>query len=92
LDDFIGACDVVTYEFENIALEPVEYLASKLPVHPGPKSLLVAQDRANEKAFVGDLGGRTAPWAKVESVDDLKAAIADIGCPAILKTLRLGYD
>ncbi|MFX8546811.1 hypothetical protein ABTM05_19330, partial [Acinetobacter baumannii] len=44
LDDLIGACDVVTYEFENIALEPVEYLASKLPVHPSPKSLLVAQD------------------------------------------------
>ncbi|MGL4301569.1 MAG: 5-(carboxyamino)imidazole ribonucleotide synthase [Sphingomonas sp.] len=92
LDDLIGACDVVTYEFENIALEPVEYLASKLPVHPSPKSLLVAQDRANEKAFVGDLGGRTAPWAKVTSLEELRAAIAEIGCPAILKTLRLGYD
>jgi 5-(carboxyamino)imidazole ribonucleotide synthase len=92
LDDLIGACDVVTYEFENIALEPVEYLASKLPVHPGPKSLLIAQDRANEKAFVGDLGGRTAPWAKVTSLDELRSAIARIGTPAILKTLRLGYD
>jgi len=92
LDEFIAACDVVTYEFENIAIEPVNYLAGKVPVHPNPASLSVAQDRAREKSFVGDLGGRTAPWARVDTLDDLRAAVAQIGCPAILKTLRLGYD
>jgi len=92
LDEFIAACDVVTYEFENIAIEPVNYLAGKVPVHPNPASLSVAQDRAREKSFVGDLGGRTAPWARVDTLDDLRAAVARIGCPAILKTLRLGYD
>ena len=92
LDDLASACDVVTYEFENIAIEPVEYLAARLPVHPGPASLAVAQDRAHEKTFATEQGGRTAPWAKVSSLDELRAAIAEIGCPAILKTLRLGYD
>ncbi|MFA5969679.1 MAG: 5-(carboxyamino)imidazole ribonucleotide synthase [Sphingomonas sp.] len=92
LDEFIAACDVVTYEFENIAIEPVNYLAGKVPVHPNPASLSVAQDRAREKSFVGDLGGRTAPWARVDTLDELRAAVAQIGCPAILKTLRLGYD
>ncbi|SDA27213.1 5-(carboxyamino)imidazole ribonucleotide synthase [Sphingomonas sp. NFR15] len=92
LDEFAAITDVVTYEFENIALDPIVYLAAKVPVHPAPAALGVAQDRAEEKSFVGELGGRTAPWAKVESLDDLYAAVAAIGTPAILKTLRLGYD
>ncbi|RDE04911.1 5-(carboxyamino)imidazole ribonucleotide synthase [Sphingomonas aracearum] len=92
LDEMAARCDVVTYEFENIALEPVTYLAGKVPVHPAPRALEIAQDRANEKAFVGGLGGRTAPWAKVTSLAELEAALATVGAPAILKTLRLGYD
>lgn len=92
LDELAASCDVITYEFENIALEPIEYLASKRPVHPDPKALGVAQDRATEKQFVNDLGGRTAAWRKVTSREELDASIAAIGCPAILKTLRLGYD
>src|SRR3546814_21150146 len=39
-----------------------------------------------------DLGGRTAPCAAVTSRAGLDAAIAEIGCPAILKTTRFGYD
>jgi 5-(carboxyamino)imidazole ribonucleotide synthase len=92
LDDFAASCDVVTYEFENIALAPVSYLATKVPVHPNPGALGVAQDRANEKRFVAGLGGRTAPWRRVESLAELEAALAAIGTPAILKTLTLGYD
>jgi 5-(carboxyamino)imidazole ribonucleotide synthase len=92
LDEMAAQCDVVTYEFENIALDPVEYLAGKVPVRPGAKSLEIAQDRAREKAFVGEIGGRTAPWALVTTRAELDEAIARIGAPAILKTLRLGYD
>jgi 5-(carboxyamino)imidazole ribonucleotide synthase len=92
LDEFAAIADVVTYEFENIALDPIVYLAAKVPVHPAPAALGVAQDRAEEKSFVAELGGRTAPWAKVESLDDLRTALAAIGTPAILKTLRMGYD
>ena len=92
LDDLADACDVVTYEFENIALAPLTYLAGRVPVHPCPAALGVAQDRADEKSFVAELGGRTAPWASVTSRDELDAALARIGTPAILKTLRLGYD
>ncbi|GHH16370.1 N5-carboxyaminoimidazole ribonucleotide synthase [Sphingomonas glacialis] len=92
LDEFAAAADVVTYEFENIALAPVTYLAGKVPVHPAPAALGIAQDRALEKAFVAEIGGRTAPWAKVETRADLAAALVEIGTPAILKTLRMGYD
>ena len=92
LDDFANSCDVVTYEFENIALGPVVYLAGKVPVHPCPAALGVAQDRAEEKTFVEEIGGRPAPWRRVETREELADALAAIGAPAILKTLRLGYD
>ncbi len=92
LDELAAHADVVTYEFENIALGPVEYLSEKVPVRPGPQSLSIAQDRAREKAFVAALGGRTAPWAQVSTAEELDAAIKRIGAPSILKTLRLGYD
>jgi 5-(carboxyamino)imidazole ribonucleotide synthase len=92
LDEMAAKCDVVTYEFENIAIEPVDYLSTRVAVHPAPAALAIAQDRASEKTFIDGIGGRTAPWRRVASLDELQAALAEIGAPAILKTLRLGYD
>ena len=92
LADFAAACDVVTYEFENIALAPVEWLAERVPVHPHPRALAVAQERVAEKRFVEQLGGRPARWAPVASRADLDAALAHVGTRAILKTARFGYD
>ncbi|MEZ0243974.1 MAG: 5-(carboxyamino)imidazole ribonucleotide synthase [Sphingomonas sp.] len=92
LHAFADACDLVTYEFENVPLEPLRLIADKVPIRPGIRSLEVAQVRDAEKAFVRDLGGRTAPFATVETGDGLAAALAVTGVPAILKTLRMGYD
>ncbi|MGP7794934.1 5-(carboxyamino)imidazole ribonucleotide synthase [Sphingomonas sp. CLY1604] len=92
LADFAAACDVVTYEFENIALAPVEWLAERVPVHPHPRALAAAQERIAEKRFVEQVGGRPARWAAVDSRDSLEAALAHVGTPAVLKTARFGYD
>ncbi len=92
LADFAAQCDVVTYEFENIALAPVEWLAGRVRVHPSPASLKVAQDRVSEKRFVESVGGTPARWQAVETRAELDAAIAVIGTPAVLKTTRMGYD
>ncbi len=89
---FAGSVDVVTFEFENIPAEPLRRLAQHAPVHPNPAALEVAQDRLAEKSFVTDLGGTPAPFRAVDSLDDLHAAIAEIGAPAVLKTRRFGYD
>jgi 5-(carboxyamino)imidazole ribonucleotide synthase len=87
---FAKTVDIVTYEFENIPVAPLEAL--RVPLAPHPRALATAQDRATEKAFVQAIGGRPAPWALVSSRDDLDAAIELTGTPAILKTRRLGYD
>jgi len=92
LADFAASCDVVTYEFENVAIGPVEWLAERVAVHPSPKALRVAQERVAEKRFVEQVGGRPARWAPVDSRVTLEEAIAHVGTPAVLKTARFGYD
>lgn len=89
---FAISVDVVTYEFENIDPTAVEVLAGHGLVRPNARALSIAQDRLAEKRFVCDLGGLTAPFAPVESLDDLEAAVETIGSRAILKTNRMGYD
>lgn len=92
LDGFAAAVDVVTFEFENIDTAAIARVAARVPVYPSAKSLEVAQDRVAEKRFVEALGGQPAAWAAVDSLADLDAAIALLGCPSVLKTRRLGYD
>ncbi len=89
---FAGAVDVITYEFENVPTSALDLLESLCPIRPNRRALAVSQDRVSEKTFLNDLGLQTAPWAAVNSEDDLRAAVARLGCPAILKTTRLGYD
>jgi 5-(carboxyamino)imidazole ribonucleotide synthase len=89
---FADAVDVITYEFENIPAETAAFLAARRPVLPDPSALEKTQDRLVEKNFVKDLGIATAPFALVETPNDLLDAMATIGSPAVLKTRRLGYD
>lgn len=85
-------CGIVTYEFENVPLDTVRFLSGHVAVRSGAAALDVAQDRLAEKRFVADLGGRTAAFAPVASRAELDTALAGVGVPAILKTVRLGYD
>lgn len=88
---FAADCAVVTYEFENVPVAPLAALG-QVPLLAHPRALETAQDRLSEKRFVEGLGGRPAPYAAVDSAEDLAAAIARIGAPGILKTRRDGYD
>ncbi|GAN80462.1 5-(carboxyamino)imidazole ribonucleotide synthase [Acidocella aminolytica] len=92
LRTFAEAVDVITFEFENLPASSLELLESLKPVRPGAKILAISQDRILEKQFLNDAGIATAPWAKVESLGELEAAVAKLGLPAVLKTTRLGYD
>lgn len=92
LDDFAAACDVVTYEFENMPVHSLRLIEDKVPIRPGLRALATAQDRFDEKNFVRGLGGRTAPFAVANDSGDLPGAIEAVGLPAIIKTLRFGYD
>ena len=89
---FARGCDVVTYEFENVPAEALDAVEPHAPVRPGRRALEVSQDRLAEKRFLEGLGLAVAPHAPVDGAEDLAAAMAALGPPAILKTRRLGYD
>ena len=87
---FAADCEVITFEFENVPTGPLAPLGGKLL--PGLRALETAQDRLKEKRFAESLGGTPAPFAAVETADDLVRAADRIGVPGILKTAREGYD
>jgi 5-(carboxyamino)imidazole ribonucleotide synthase len=98
LDDVAAArrvaagADVVTYEWEGVPASTARELEAIAPVFPPPRALDVAQDRLIEKRALNALGIATAPFRSVDGADDLEAAVADLGLPAVLKTRRGGYD
>jgi 5-(carboxyamino)imidazole ribonucleotide synthase len=92
LELFANDVDVVTYEFENVPAATAMVLAARRPVLPAYKILETTQDRLIEKDFVTGLGIGTAGYADVSSPAGLRAAIAHIGLPAVIKTRRFGYD
>ncbi|KUJ72821.1 5-(carboxyamino)imidazole ribonucleotide synthase [Thiomicrospira sp. WB1] len=85
-------CDVITYESENTSVEWVREIARTTPVYPSERSLYASQDRGREKALFEQLGIPCAPYRLVNSLADLKQAVAELGLPAILKTTQEGYD
>ncbi|PPD34736.1 MAG: 5-(carboxyamino)imidazole ribonucleotide synthase [Methylomonas sp.] len=92
LAELAEKADVVTYEFENVPAHVAEFLSSHTTVYPPANALAVAQDRLLEKNFFNELGIGTAPYAAIDSLNDLQQAMALIGYPAILKSRRMGYD
>jgi 5-(carboxyamino)imidazole ribonucleotide synthase len=92
LEKFAGGLELVTYEFENVPVAAVRFLAQRVPVYPPPAALEAAQDRLREKHLFEDLGIPTTEFAPVGDRDALDAAVKKIGLPAMLKTCRMGYD
>lgn len=92
LDALAAACDIVTYEFENVPVAAAERLTRTRPVFPPPKALEAAQDRLVEKRYLNDSGIVTARFHAVDNQAELEAALADFGGSGVLKTRRLGYD
>ena len=93
IDQLGTRTDVVTYEFENIAIRSIEYLEQRgHVVTPSSNVLRVTQDRLLEKRFVRSCGVPTADFAEINRLDDLAEAAMSIGFPAILKTVHGGYD
>ncbi|MBX7075534.1 MAG: 5-(carboxyamino)imidazole ribonucleotide synthase [Pirellulales bacterium] len=90
--DFARQVDVVTFEFENVSAASTEAAARYVPVRPGGAVLHTTQHRLREKTFLRDHGFPVTPFAAVRSLDELNAALATLGAPAVLKTAGWGYD
>ena len=97
-DDLSGVCglaanvDVLTVEHEHVPDEILEAAGEFAPVRPGAHALAFAQDKLAMREKMGELGIPVPRWWRVESEDEIAAALADLGGQAVLKTPRDGYD
>lgn len=92
LASFAKACDVVTFEFENLPAHAIAHLSQFTPVNPSSQALALTQDRLSEKTFVASLGLETAPFFEVSSLAQASQAFGKLNGRGILKTRRFGYD
>lgn len=84
--------DVVTYEFENVPVNALLSLATRVQIYPPPEALRQAQDRLLEKRLFDALQIPLPGYRVVDSKADLADAVLDLGLPLVIKTRRFGYD
>jgi 5-(carboxyamino)imidazole ribonucleotide synthase len=84
-------CAAITTEFENVPAPALARLAATRPVSPAAAAVAIAQDRAAEKAHFVNCGVPCAPYAVIDTPEQLSAVSDDL-LPGILKTTRMGYD
>jgi 5-(carboxyamino)imidazole ribonucleotide synthase len=89
---FAEGVDVISFEFENIPRSAVEAVEALRPVRPRGEVLHICQNREREKNFLQANGFPCASFRVVDSGEALRAALAEIGTPAVLKTADFGYD
>lgn len=85
------ACAAITTEFENVPAATLEFLAQHRTVRPAAAAVAIAQNRVAEKNFIRDAGLPVAPYAVINSADDIPDESSGL-YPAILKVARFGYD
>lgn len=91
LRELAAQCVAITTEFENVPAQALAQLAQTRLVAPAATAVAIAQDRAAEKAHFVRCGVPCAPYAVIETKEQL-AAVPDRLLPGILKTSRMGYD
>lgn len=96
VEAFARACDVLTFEFENIPVATLTAASAITQVLPPPRAVEVAQNRIREKNFLAGLGLPVVPHWIVASAADLDAAAGflerECAEGAILKRATHGYD
>lgn len=91
LAQLMQRCAAITTEFENVPAPALVTLGAHRPVAPTADAVAIAQDRAQEKAHFTRCGVACAPYAVIETPEQLRAVRAEL-LPGVLKTSRLGYD
>lgn len=92
VERFAEGVDVLTFEFENIPFETIEWCRAKCVVRPSGEVLRICQHRRREKEFLAAAGIPLPRFASATSLAELEKAVAGIGLPAVLKTASFGYD
>lgn len=90
--EFARGIDVLTFEFENIPTQTIEWAAEFCEVRPSASVLHICQHRLREKQFLAGAGFPLPRFLPVNSAEELAEAVAQLGAPSVLKTAAFGYD
>ena len=97
-DDSRGAamlarsCDVVTLEIEHIGEHSMASAATFCPVRPGGALLAIVQNRIEQKNWLRKHGFPIGDFRAVNSLDEVRAAITELGGKCFCKSATGGYD
>ena len=86
--------DVLTFEIELADPDALERVSEETgtPVHPHPETLRTIQDKLVQKDRLSEAGVPVPAYRRVDSADDLRDSLDDLGYPAMLKAREGGYD
>ncbi|MGL4173614.1 MAG: 5-(carboxyamino)imidazole ribonucleotide synthase [Actinomycetota bacterium] len=88
-----AACDVVTFDHEQVPAHHLQKLASAgVVLRPGPDALRYAQDKVAMRQRLTALALPCPPWREVRTAQEVAAFAEEHGWPVVLKTPRGGYD
>jgi 5-(carboxyamino)imidazole ribonucleotide synthase len=77
LAQLLQRASAITTEFENVPAPALLTLGAHRPVAPGADAVAIAQDRAAEKAHFVRCGVPVAPYAVIETSEQLTALIEE---------------
>ncbi|MDR0199631.1 MAG: 5-(carboxyamino)imidazole ribonucleotide synthase [Streptococcaceae bacterium] len=84
------ACDVLTYEFENVDAAALHQVEQEVAIPQGIRLLEITQNRKFEKTFLEkEAGVKVAPWQFISGPYDLPEHVVK---KQVLKTTTGGYD
>lgn len=89
--EFVDKCDVVTYEFEHVSREALEYAQSQGKLFPSLKPVELKRDRVLEKDFLRENGFPVARYEVAENITELKNVRKNFG-KCVIKAVSGGYD
>lgn len=92
LTAFARSCAAVTYEFENVPVEPLWKIETLTRLLPHWSVLETCQHRLREKTWLKRNHFPHVTFAEVEAHEDLVAGIRRVGLPCVVKTAEFGYD
>jgi 5-(carboxyamino)imidazole ribonucleotide synthase len=86
--------DVLTFEIELADPDLLERVANEtgVTVHPSPDTLRTIQDKLVQKDALADAGIPVPEYRAVDDAADLRAALEELGTPAMVKAREGGYD
>lgn len=91
LQRFAEACDVITFEFENIPPETLRFVSKYCPTFPSITSLEASAHRIHEKKLFERCSVPTNRYRKLSSEQELLNFLSE-GKAAVVKQATGGYD